>query len=182
MSQIQTLGALLFPLLHQEARQFGLDFGHDHLPDLAVLRSTTLSRIGYVPVRDPFRYNHVTEIRHVHLGHVVELDVRKSGNVSGFVAAQIAADLAHGFHRLLVNFLTGFDAGTANLYAALGRHFQHGLRHWAAARVFDANEEYLQNISNFSHRPKRLVAEKSTEAQVLCDRPREFAQRDQEES
>src|SRR5439155_4250530 len=106
-------------------------------------------------------------------------DVRKSGNVSGFVAAQIGA---HGVHSLLVNFLTGFDAGTANLYAALGRHFQHRLRHWAAARVFDANEEYLQDISNFSHRPKRLVAEKSTEAQVLCDRSREFAQRDQEES
>ena len=96
--------------------------------------------------------------------------------------AQVISDFAHGFHRLLVDFLTGLDAGTANLYAALGRHFQHRLRHWTTARVFDTNEEDLQDISNFSDRPKRLVAEKFTRAQQLCDRPREFSQRDQEES
>ena len=96
--------------------------------------------------------------------------------------AQVISDFAHGFHRLLVDFLTGLDAGTTNPYAALGRHFQQPFGHWAAARVLDANKEDLQDISNFSDRPKRLVAEKATGAQVLYDRPREFAQRDQEGS
>ncbi len=96
--------------------------------------------------------------------------------------AQIISDFAHGFHRLLVDFLTGLDAGTANLYAAFARHFQQRFRHWTTARVFDTNKEDLQDISNSSDRPKRLVAEKFTRAQVLYDRPREFAQRDQEGS
>jgi len=96
--------------------------------------------------------------------------------------AQVISDFAHGFHRLLVDFLTGLDASAANLYAALGRHFQQRFRHWTTARVFDTNKEDLQDISNFSDRPKRLVAEKATGAQVLYNRPRGFAHRDQEGS
>ena len=142
-------------------RQLRADFVRNHLPGLAIFCYATLCGIGYVPVRDPLRRDHVTELWHIHLRYIIEFDVRKSGDVFRLMAAEVAADLAHGFHSLLVDFLTGLNAGTANLYAALGRHFQQRFGHWAAARVLDANEEDLQDISNFSDRPKRLVAEKS---------------------
>ena len=80
---------------------------------------------------------------HHHIVACANVDFRKSGNVPGLVTAQIAADLAHGFRRLLVDFLTGLDAGTANLYAALGQHFQQRFCHRAAAGVPDADEKDL---------------------------------------
>ena len=70
-------GALLFRLLRQEMRQLRADFVCDHLPDLAVFDDAALRGVWYVPVRDPFCPDHVAEIRHVHLGNIIELDVRK---------------------------------------------------------------------------------------------------------
>ena len=117
-----------------------MDFVRDHFPDLAVFHDASLRGIGYVPVDDPLRRDHVAEVRHVHLGDIVELNVRKIRNVPALMTAQVAADLAHGLHSLLVDFLAGLNARAANLDPVLGRHFQQRFCHRTAARVLNANE------------------------------------------
>src|SRR5438093_11633744 len=76
LSEIQTLGALLFRLLRQEVRQLRADFVRDHLPDLTVFRDATLFGIGYIPARDALRSDHVDELRHMHLRYINEFDDR----------------------------------------------------------------------------------------------------------
>src|SRR5438093_7510617 len=114
LSEIQTLGALLFRLLRQEVRQLRADFVRDHLPDLTVFRDATLCGIGYIPARDPLRRDHVAELRHIHLRYILEFDVRKCRDVFRLMAAEVVADLTHGFHRLLIDFFARLHARAAN--------------------------------------------------------------------
>src|SRR5262249_16050557 len=77
------VGARHFGCLGSELRQLTPDFVGDHFADFPVFRETTLGRIGYAPIHDPLCCHHIAEVRHVHLGDIVELDVRKSGKCLG---------------------------------------------------------------------------------------------------
>ena len=91
-------------------RQLLADFVRNHSSNLAIFGTAALRGIGYIPIHDPLCRNHVAEIRHIHFGDVSKLNVGKSGDVPRLMAAQVTADLAHGFHRFRVDFVARLDA------------------------------------------------------------------------
>jgi hypothetical protein len=82
-------------------------FVGDHLPDFPVFRSTTLSGIGYIPIRNPLCCHHVTEVRYVHLYDVVELNIRKIGNVPGLCLLKSQPISRMAFTACLLTSLPG---------------------------------------------------------------------------
>ena len=75
--------------------------------------------------------------------------------------AEIVADLAHGFHRLVVHFRAGLNARAANLHTVLGRHFQQRFRHRAPARVLDTNEQNFHAIADFANGARLPCAQRA---------------------
>src|SRR4030095_1560291 len=92
------LAAFDVRFLWHEWLQLRPDFVGDHLANLTVLGDAALCGVGYVPVDDPFRTDHVAQIGHVHLGDIVKLDVRKMRDVPGLMATQIVANLTPRLH------------------------------------------------------------------------------------